>query len=428
MTLKVLLHNPRLLSLVGVGVSAASGFLGVMVLARILTPGELGTWILYLAVWTFLDMLRSGLVHTALVRYYAASHDSRYTGAAWAISGAFTILVSVLLGGAGLMGLELSDEWRLVLPQLPWLLLATWPYSVALWQRQAENRFDHILRLRLGFTLPFLAFVALGFWYNWSLESIAWVQTLLYLLVSLGAVAAGWTHWQALRTFKMQQVRELWSFGRYTIGTLLCTNLLKSSDTFLIGYYLSSAVVAAYNLPYKLIEIVEIPLRSVMATLLPQLSQLQYGDRKSMEQAKALFFKELKLLTLVLVPVSVLCFFLAEPLVVLLGGEAYRESAILLQVFAVYSLLLPADRLIGVTLDSLGRPRFNTIKVVLMAVFNIIGDIVVLHVWADPVPVAVVTIGTVVLGVVFGGVVLRSVFDSEVSGAEAESKVLSAAS
>ncbi|GAB3177187.1 oligosaccharide flippase family protein [Telluribacter humicola] len=428
MALQRLLRNPRLLSLVGVGVSAASGFLGVMVLARTLTPGELGIWILYLAVWTFLDMLRSGLVHTALVRFYAASQDSRYTGAAWAISGAFTILVSTLLGGAGIVGLELSDEWRLVLPQLPWLLLATWPYSVALWQRQAENRFDHILRLRLGFTLPFLVFISLGFWQKWSLESIAWVQTVLYVLVSMVAVAAGWTHWQSLRTFGKQQVRELWSFGRYTIGTLLCTNLLKSSDTFLLGYYLSSAVVAAYNLPYKLIEIVEIPLRSVMATLLPQLSQLQYGDKQSMTKAKALFFKELKLLTLVLVPVSMVCFIMAEPMVVLIGGEAYRDSAVLLQVFAVYSLFLPADRLIGVTLDSLGRPRFNTIKVVLMAVFNIIGDIVVLHFWADPILVAVVTIGTVVLGVVFGGVVLRNVFNSEVSVTEAESRVLSATS
>ncbi|HEV7351126.1 lipopolysaccharide biosynthesis protein [Telluribacter sp.] len=424
MVLKKLLQNPRLLSLAGVGVSAASGFLGVMVLARTLTPTELGTWILYLTVWTFLDMLRSGLVHTALVRYHAATRDNRYTGATWAISGAFTVVVSLLVGGAGLIGLELPDEWRLVLPQLPWLLLATWPYSVALWQRQAEGRFDHILRLRLGFTVPFLVFVTLGFWQKWSLESIAWAQTGLYLLVSIGAVGAGWTHWQALRTFQRQQLRELWNFGKYTIGTLLCTNLLKSSDTFLLGYYLSSAAVAAYNLPYKLIEIVEIPLRSVMATLLPQLSQ--YGEKGSLQQAKALFFKELKLLTLVLVPVSILCFILAEPLVVLLGGEAYRDSAILLRVFAVYSLFLPADRLIGVTLDSLGRPRFNTIKVVLMAAFNIIGDVVVLHYWQQPVPVAVVTIGTVVVGVVFGGIVLRNVFASEVPETEVENKVLTA--
>ncbi|GAB2799950.1 hypothetical protein GCM10027275_52420 [Rhabdobacter roseus] len=411
MNVKLLLKHPKVLSFVGMGVSAASGFLGVMVLARTLSPTELGTWVLYLAVWSFLDMLRSGMVHTALVRFHAASADDRYAGAAWVMSGAFTLGVSTLVLLSWLAGVRLPDDWRLILPQLPWLMLATWPYSVALWQRQAENRFDHILILRLIFTVPFLIFVTLGFWYSWSLTQIAWAQTILFTIASGGAILFGWTRWQAVRSYERRHVRDLWGFGKYTIGTLLCTNLLKSSDTFLLGYYLNSAAVAAYNLPYRLVEIVEIPLRSVTATLLPSLSR--HGERREFGQARALFFKELKQLMLVLVPLSTLCFFGAEPLVVLVGGEAYRSSAIFLQVFAVYSLFLPADRLIGVTLDSLGRPRFNTIKVVLMAIFNIVGDIIVLYIWKNPVLVAVVTIGTVITGVVFGGFVLGNVFKSQ---------------
>lgn len=53
------------------------------------------------------------------------------------------------------------------------------------------------------------------------------------------------------------------------MGTMVGANLLRSSDTFLIGAFLGGEAVAIFNIPLKLFELVEIPLRSFAATALP---------------------------------------------------------------------------------------------------------------------------------------------------------------
>lgn len=407
-----LLANRHVLSLTGNVLAAGAGFLTLLLLARVLTPGELGKWLMYLTAFTFVDMLRSGLLHTAVIRLYTGTKDFSLIGSAWIIG----LIFSTTIGLASLMlwlpfpevALFSQSEANMVGVCFALLVLVSLPVNVALWVQQAENRFDRLLVLRLLLSIPLLIFVSSGFFFPFRVVRLIQAQTVMYAVASVFTIFTSWAKVYSIVQSNRSGIRQLWQFGRYSAGTLIGTNLLKSSDTLLIGWLLGPAAVALYNFPYKLIELVEIPLRSTVATALPQLSAL--SARKDALGLTRLFHQQTGLLTLALLPVALFLLLFAEPLLQLLGGSQYAQSAGIFRVFAVYSLLLPLDRFIGITLDSLNQPQLNLLKVGLMVLLNVAGSWLALHFFHDPLPVAGVTFLMTLGGVLFGAWCLRKTF------------------
>jgi O-antigen/teichoic acid export membrane protein len=93
-----------------------------------------------------------------------------------------------------------------------------------------------------------------------------------------------------------------------------------------------------------------------------------------------------------------------------LGGEKYlgvdqetgESASLIFKVFAFYSLLLPIDRLTGVGLDSINKPKKNFYKIIFMVLANIIGDLIAVFVFESLLAVALVTILFTLIGVIIG--------------------------
>ncbi|MEM8599477.1 MAG: lipopolysaccharide biosynthesis protein, partial [Bacteroidota bacterium] len=203
-----------------------------------------------------------------------------------------------------------------------------------------------------------------------------------------------------LRHATWRAVRSLYRFGRYSVGTALGSNLLRSADQFILGIWLGPAAVAFYGVPQKLIEVVEIPLRGLAQTALPPLARL--ARRNNTEAFARYLHAWIGGLSLAFVPLLVIVFVWAEACCVALAGEAYRDAAPLLRLFVVYMAMLPLDRYLGLALDALGRPALNMIKVAVMVVVNIVGDVVVLSTLGSVEGVAGVTIVMTLVGTTLG--------------------------
>ncbi len=408
--MKRILQNKNVLSLAGNLVASGAGFLSFAILARVLEPAMMGEWLMYLTVITFLELVRSGLIQTALVRFYAGAAEKAYIGSAWIITLTLTLIILILVSIIDLVFPELYSGTNLnfFLSQFWIYFLVTLPQSVASWILQAEGKFSEILILRLGFAIPFLFFNISGFHFHWNALDTSIAQNVIYTILSVLTILLGWSRISSISGLNKKHIREMLHYGKYTMGTTLATNLLKSSDTFILGAVLNPVAIAMYNLPYKLIEVIEIPLRSFAATTFPELSRLHHeGDN---EKLKALYQRWTNRLSLFLAPFSLLILIFAEECMVVMGGEEYRESANILRIFCIYSLFLPADRFIGITLDSVGLPKFNTIKVVTMVLVNGIGSFLILKIYPYPLPVAIVTVFTVLVGVGIGFAVLNNWF------------------
>jgi O-antigen/teichoic acid export membrane protein len=85
----------------GSGSSAVLGLLGFALMARSLTKEELGLWVVFISIFTLFDMLRAGLLSSAVIKRIS-EHDDEHShakiiGSAWALSLLITLGISLLI-------------------------------------------------------------------------------------------------------------------------------------------------------------------------------------------------------------------------------------------------------------------------------------------------------------------------------------------
>lgn len=426
MTIKTLLsklNNKYFLSLLSNGSMALLAMATVALLYRFLTPSDVGAWVFFLTIWVLLDTFRTGFLQTAVIKFYAGAAPERgraVLGAVWYLSLAITV---ILIGLNILVGLVCWWlDYHFLDPTIQWFgitFLATLPATLASWIQQAEQRFDRLLWLRLGNQGLFLLLVIVLIGVDaLTLQTVFLTNLLVNLVNSLATLALGWTHWESWRIRERATIAEVFNYGKYTVGTTISTNLLRSSDTFIILMVLGPAgpaALAMYSIPMRLMEIIEIPLRSFLATAMPAMSEA--FNRGQPTEVAYTMQKYAGMLTLALVPVSLLAIGLADLAVEILGGTQYAGTAAVsvYRIFMSFAMFFPIDRFIGVTLDIIHQPRINFYKVLVMLSTNIVADFIGVY-YAGINGAAMATLFTFLSGVGFGYFWLRKYLDFSIAG------------
>lgn len=409
-----ILKNDNILSLLANLVTSGIAFISFILVARILIPIDFGAWTLYLTFFTFFDMFRSGLIHTALIRFGSGEEQNEYIGAAWKIVLGFTVGVSLLVYLSGFIYSQFGNDatMNLFFFYFPFLFLANLPIQVATWVLQMRMQFQKILYVRMLSTIPLFCLLSIHFFHHYlSLEYLIVLHILTFVLASFVVILFNWTGIKNFKLGKKEHFTNLLHFGKFSTGTLIGTNLLKSSDSFLLGGLLGPIALAFYSIPQKLTELMELPVRSLATTALPKLSKASMQN--DLLAVRKIFMEYIVLTTLLILPIVAVCILFAKYLVIWIGGEEYQSSILILQVFAIYGLFLPLDKLLGVTLDCLNFPKFNMIKVILMVVVNVIGDLIAIFVFKSVWLVAGVTTLTMITGIIIGGIYLHKIVKFE---------------
>lgn len=383
--IKKIFSNNNFLSLANNGLVAVFAFLSFIMLVRMVPKDVFGEWILFLTASGFIDMLRFGITRTAIIRFLSGAHDDdarQLMG-----SNNFINLSSTIIIGLTLFILNhyyrdaiSSSGFGMFFTWYPLLALASLPFNNAQSILQAQMRFDKMLLLRIINVGSFMVFLALNIFLKFDIQIILIVYILSNFLSSLIASLANWDGIKFTLRASMRMNKVILNFGKYTTGTLIGSNLLKSSDTFIIGLspFMGTIGVAVYSIPLKLTEIIEIPLRSFTATAFPGMSKAAIEN--DYHTVKQIFYQNAGGMTFLMIPVMLISFIFAEPIVYILGGEEYLISANIFRIFCIYGLLLPIDRFIGVALDSINKPKQNFFKVLYMAGSNIFGDLLMVFV------------------------------------------------
>lgn len=155
-----------------------------------------------------------------------------------------------------------------------------------------------------------------------------------------------------------------------------------------------------FNVPSRLIELIEMPLKSFAVTAMPQFAKLNAD--KSFDSLRYEFEKKAGLVFFLLLPIAVGCFVFADWLVIVFGGKGYAEASILLRIFATYMVILTLDKFAGVLLDTVNKPNLNFYKVMIQLAVNVIGDYFAITMFGTLESVALVSTGTFFAGMIFG--------------------------
>ena len=375
--------NHNFLSLANNGAVAIFGFLSFVILVRSLPTVEFGEWVLFITTLNFIDMLRFGITRTAIVRFLSGADSERgknLIGSNYTINLMSTIFLIVVVlitnyffaDGIKESGFTLFFTW------FPVIAILNLPFNNSLSILQAKMRFDLILVIRMINVGLFMLFLIVNFYVlQLGIIQILWAYLITNFITSVIASIKNWDGVLYIFKAKKETNKLLIDFGKYTSGTLIGSNLLRSADTFIIGLspFMGVTGVALYSIPLKLTEIIEIPVRSFAMTAFPKMSKASIDGNKKL--LTKLYYENIGLLTFILIPLMILSFIFAEDLVTIVGGEDYRETAGIFQVFCIYGLLLPLDRFTGVALDSINMPKQNFIKVIYMTASNIVGDSIV---------------------------------------------------
>lgn len=416
--LRQLATNDNVLSLTGNLSFAVFGFLSFLILSRLLTIDGFGVWVLFATLATFTDLFRFGLTRSAVVRF-AAGADSQeqisVLASSFTISVIQVVLIALIFVPINILwGQHISnDGYKYFFQYYPLLAISNLFWNNALSMLQAKQAFGTILVVRGLVAGGFLILIALVFMFTTiAVQGIIFINIGVNLFASLVCVALSLDGVRYFNRSSWFMMSKIFTYGKYSIGTIAGSSLLRSADAFIIGLspFLGATGVALYAIPLKLVEVVEVPLRSFCATAFPKMSV--YSAQGNLIALKEVFYSYSGIITLALLPILFIVFFWADSFVWMLGGEQFKSSAdelgVIMQMFVIYGLLLPIDRLTGVALDSINKPKQNMIKVLWMVVANVVGDCIAVFYFESLVAVALASVVFTFIGIVIGLYYLHS--------------------
>ncbi|WP_337042750.1 oligosaccharide flippase family protein [Emticicia sp. 17c] len=413
------LRNRHFLSLVGNGSMAVLGMVTVAILFRFMSSDDVGYWFFFQSVFVLLDTFRTGFLQVALIKFYTGAEKAKaesVLGSVWYLSLLITGIL-VILNILAVPVLKFTDSVGLV-TTIQWFgitFICTLPSSIASWILQADQRFDRLLLLRvINQGLFIIMILAMIIFEKLTLDKVLIINAISTASVSVFCLFRGWTRLRTFARRTSESIKELFHFGKYSVGTTISTNLLRSSDTFIIMFVLGTAgpaAVAMYNIPMRLMEIIEIPLRSFLATGMPSMSEAFNKNNK--KEVVHIMQKYAGMLTLALIPVSLVAVLLADIAIGILGGGKYTgtHAVTVYRIFMSFAMFYPIDRFLGVTLDIIHQPRINFYKVLIMLFTNVVFDFTGIYLFGNINGVAIATFFTFLSGVFFGYYWLRKYLD-----------------
>ena len=409
--LRAYLSNKHFLSLTGNVVISFTSIVSASVIFRSLNVADVGRWIFFISLLGLVDSVRSGFITTAFIRACAGATPARaaeVSGSAWHIALLITLAFGALNAGAALVPTAyVSAELELFIRWFGLTLLATLPGFMAGCALQADMRFDQLLYLRLISQGLFTGgVIVLMLTKTATLERIVYLNLFRECVCSGSALLLGWGRLRSLGRRTRACTRELFHFGKYSIGSYIGTMLARNTDTFIINFSLGPAALAVYNLAGRFMEIIEIPLRSAIATAVPALSAA-YNQHDHARLAD-LLRRNAGVVTVAILPLIVGIFAFADVLVAAVGGGKYlhTEAPAILRIFIVMAVIFPIDRFFGVALDVTNQPKINLFKVLLMFGVNLVGDFAGVWLLGNIYGIALSSVAAMVVGFVYGYLVL----------------------
>jgi O-antigen/teichoic acid export membrane protein len=406
--IKNIILKQDFLSFSGNLIYAILGFASFLILTRTFDKELFGKWVLFITTANFIEMFRFGITRTAVVRFLSGAEKTeqkKIMGSNWIISIVISIIVitPVILSNIFFYDKIHNSGFELFFYWYPVYAILNLPFNNALTVLQAKMQFGKILKIRTLNILIFDIFLLINLLYlNVNINLLMLIFLAITSISSLYSLLAGFDGIKYLKYFDKTIINKILNFGKYTTGTLIGSNLLKSADTFIIGLspFLGTEGVAMYSVPLKLTEVMEIPLRSFAATAFPKMSKESIAG--NVNTVKKLFYQYSGALTLLFIPFTIVNLIFADFFVIILGGKQYIDTANIYRIFCIYGLILPLDRFSGVGLDAINKPKENFYKVVFMVLANIIGDFIAVWYFKSLFGVALITIIMTFIGIIVG--------------------------
>jgi lipopolysaccharide exporter len=353
------------------------GFFSIFFMVRMMPKQDVGTWVLFTSITAILEMVRHGFIRNPFITHVVTAEGEERktiitTSLALHCLLAGFISVLLLLGAA-----PLSKFWDA--PELDTLFVL---YALNTIIFIPFLHFEYLQTAKLNFKAVFVsnfARVALPALYvmflyftdgSLTLTNLAIAQVAATLLAAIIAYFYVKDIASIFSTIDGKMFKELFHFGKYTFGTNISSMVIKNTDSWMIGRFISTAGVAIYNPALKIANLVEVPTITIANMLFPRVPQKM--KEQGVNGVRDIYYKSVSVILAIMLPAVIPMFIFSDLVITLVFGAAYIEASPILKITIFYSLIIPFNRQFGTIMDGLKYPKINFYLLVLVAVLNVV--------------------------------------------------------
>lgn len=339
------------------------GVVNFMILIRVLSKPEMGSWALFLTITTIFETAKTGLLKNAHIKYVSSNIEgadkTNIASSSLLINLSLSLLFIILiLSCSGFIKyLPISNTDLLIM--LKWFI----PGLLALvffshFEAIQQSHFDfkgvfagYIIRQLSFFIVILIHFI---FSYKISLPILALYQSASIILGAL--VIYIFSRKYLLFRFDPSfiWIKKLLGYGRYIFGSGLIANFHANLDQLMMsGYSLSS--VAYYNACSRINNFVEIPSYSASEIIFPKISKASVEEGH--DRVKYLYEKMVSILLSFTIPIGLFIIAFPKFVIHVIAGSQYLAAAPILQLYVVVSMISPMQNQAANVLNSIGKPH-----------------------------------------------------------------------
>jgi len=166
----------------------------------------------------------------------------------------------------------------------------------------------------------------------------------------------------------------VFKFGLAILGSGIAGWIIAYTDTLVITFFRSSAEVGLYQVALPTSQLLWIFVASLSGILFPVLSEMWAKNHK--EHLSNGVSVLLKLSFILMIPLALIIISFPELILSILFGNSYIGAAFALQILSIGAIFYTLMTIFSTTLNAIGKPQINTKIIVLIAIFNLIFNII----------------------------------------------------
>ena len=321
-----LLSNTKWVAL-SQGIKVGVQLLNIVVLARLIPPGEYGLMAMALVVTNFAGLVRG--LGTAAAIIQKKNLEERTINAIFWLNVCMGCAIAIIILISSPIISLIFHEQRLVLIlcllSLSFPLASTASAHLALLEK--KSRFKEIAFIEISSSVIAVSIAIILAYRGYGVYSLVFQSIFLSLMSTIQFWFKSEWRPNTKIIIDLQEIKKLIGFsGNLTIFNFI-NYFSRNADSIIIGHFLSSAILGAYSLAYR---IMLFPVQNMTfvasRALYPVFSEYQDDN----EKLKKTYYNTLYLILLLVFPLMTGLAMLSEPFIKLVFGDSWLLTASIL--------------------------------------------------------------------------------------------------
>lgn len=392
------------------------GLISFMILARVISTSEFGTWALYMAITTLLEQARIGFIKNGFIKYMNSGGPEVKTKVfatsitlnffSFLVTAAISVILAFFIA-------PVAWESEILTPMFLWYI----PYAFLL---TFYLQFKMVEQAHLDFKGSFLTaffrrifFIGAIVFYvvvgrDISLMELTYLNVVSILIGFIFSYALARGKMKYELGFDREWAKKLSAFGVFTFGTNMSAMVLRDISQYMLG---PTTHLAFYNTAMRITNLIEIPTNAMSSIVYPKSVSMVHDNKTS--ELKDMYERSVAIIFLFVLPIVITVLIFPEIFIIIIGGYKYLDAVNYLRVTILFALFVPFMRQSGTILDSMGKPKINFYLTIIAAIVNVISNLLFIH-FLGPIGAAYATLVSYSVILIVNQVYIRSYLGIEI--------------